>query len=188
MEALKPAVEDLEKLDQVYDSLDPIRGLDIIDQVAIREINLGEGIVHTDFNVEESLFYDILEELTGYKIEGDHQILALIDRLANVKKEYDKIEKALNDAREIGYGFVSPTMDELELAEPEIYRQGNRFGVKLVATAPSLHIMKANIATEVSPLIGTEKESEELLQYFISEFESEPSKIWNSNLFGKILA
>ncbi|MFY9613159.1 MAG: stage IV sporulation protein A [Tissierellaceae bacterium] len=187
MEALKPAVEDLEKLDQVYDSLDPIRGLDIIDQVAIREINLGDGIVHTDFNVEESLFYDILEELTGYKIEGDHQILALIDRLANVKKEYDKIEKALNDAREIGYGFVSPTMDELELAEPEIYRQGNRFGVKLVATAPSLHIMKANIATEVSPLIGTEKESEELLQYFISEFESEPSKIWNSNLFGKSL-
>lgn len=187
MESLRPAIDDLQKLDQVYDSFDPIRDLEIIENVAISEINLGEGLVHTKFDIKESLFYDILNEITGYKISGDHQMLALINRLADVKKEYDKIEKALNDAREVGYGYVSPTMDELELAEPEIYRQGNRFGVKLEATAPSLHIMKANIATEVSPLIGSEKESEELLQYFLSEFENEPAKIWSSNLFGKSL-
>ncbi|MDR7869866.1 MAG: stage IV sporulation protein A [Tissierellaceae bacterium] len=187
MESLRPAIKDLQKLDQVFDSLTPIRNLDIIKEVSIDEIKLGEGVVHTSFKVEESLFYNILNEITGYNITGDHQILGLINKLADTKKEYDKIEKALNDAKEFGYGYVSPTLDELELAEPEIYRQGTRFGVKLQATAPSLHIMKANIATEVSPLIGTEKQSEELLHYFITEFESDPSKIWSTNLFGKSL-
>ncbi len=187
MKSLKPAIENLQKLDQVFVSLDPIRDLDIVKDVTINEINLGEGVVHTKFQVNESLFYDILKEITGYNISGDHQILGLVNRLANVKKEYDKIEKALSEAREVGYGYVSPTMDELQLAEPEIYRQGSKFGVKLQATAPSLHIMKADIATEVSPLIGSEKQSEELLEYFISEFESDPSKIWSTNLFGKSL-
>lgn len=187
MKSLKPAVADLQKLDQVFTSMDPIRDLDIVKDVAIKEINLGEGIVRTRLQVDESLFYDILKEITGYNISGDHQILGLVNRLASVKKEYDKIEKALNEAKEVGYGYVSPTMEELQLAEPEIYRQGTKFGVKLQATAPSLHIMRADIATEVSPLIGSEKQSEELLEYFISEFESDPSKIWTTNLFGKSL-
>lgn len=187
MESLKPAMEDLQKLDEVFDSLNPIRDLDLIKGISIDEINLGEGLVHTSFEIEESLYYDILKEITGYNISGDHQILALITQLANTKKEYDKIEIALNDAKDYGYGFVSPTLDELELAEPEIFRQGNRFGVRLKATAPSLHIMKANIDTEVAPLIGSEKQSEELLEYFLSEFESDPSKIWSTNLFGKSL-
>lgn len=187
MESLRPALEDLEKLDQLYGSLEPIRELEIIEEVYIDEINLGEGVVHTRFMVEDSLFYNIINELTGYNITGDHQMLALISRLSEIKKEYDKIEQALKAAREEGYGFVSPTLDEFELAEPEIYRQGTKFGVKLKATAPSLHIMKANIHTEVSPLIGSEKQSQELLQYFLSEFESDPAKIWSTNLFGKSL-
>lgn len=187
MESLKPAISDLQKLDEVFDSLNPIRDLDIVKELSIDEINLGEGLVHTSFKIEESLYYDILKEITGYNISGDHQMLALITKLANTKKEYDKIEIALNDAKDHGYGFVSPTLDELELAEPEIFRQGNRFGVRLKATAPSLHIMKANIDTEVAPLIGSEKQSEELLEYFVSEFESDPSKIWSTNLFGKSL-
>ena len=137
--------------------------------------------------MEEELFYNILNEITGYHIYGDHQILGLINKLANIKKEYDKIERALIEAREIGYGLVSPTLEELELEEPEIYRQGNRFGVKLKAKAPSLHVLRADITTEVSPLIGSEKQSEELIQYFLSEFEGEPNKIWQSNLFGKSL-
>ncbi len=187
MQSLRPAMEDLQKLDQVFDAMDPIRDLDIVKSVSINEINLGEGVVHTNFEVDESLFYQILKELTGYNITGDHQMLGLINKLAEIKKEYSKIESALKDAREFGYGYVSPTLDELELAEPEMFRQGNRFGVKLQATAPSLHIMRANIGTEVSPLIGSEKQSEEMLQYFASEFENDPSKIWSTNLFGKSL-
>ncbi|HEY8361941.1 MAG TPA: sporulation stage IV protein A, partial [Tissierellaceae bacterium] len=95
--------------------------------------------------------------------------------------------KALIEAKEFGYGLVSPSLEELELAEPEIYKHGSRYGVKLKARAPSLHIMKVNIDTEVSPLIGTEKQSEELIEYLLSEFKEEPSKIWQSNLFGKSL-
>src|SRR5690606_7793314 len=93
----------------------------------------------------------------------------------------------LVDAREFGYGLVSQSLEEMELAEPEIYRQGNKFGVKLKAKDPSLHVLRCDITTEVSPRIGTEKQSEEMLKYFLNEFEEEPSKIWQSNLFGKSL-
>lgn len=187
LDSIKITIEDLEKLNQVESKLNPLMDLDIVKGVSIREINLGEGIVNSDIILEEGLFYKILNEITGYKISGDYQILNLVTKLAETKKEYDKIEKALLEAKEIGYGLVSPTQDELVLEEPEIYRQGNRFGVKLKATAPSLHVLRADITTEVSPLIGTERQSEELLQYFLSEFENEPSKIWQSNLFGKSL-
>ena len=187
MSSLKTAIIELEKLNQVNSCLSPLLDLDIIKEINVKEIKLGEGVVHSDIILEEGLFYKILNEITGYKIEGDHQILNLVTRLAETKKKYDKIEKALIEAKEIGYGLVSPSQDELELAEPEIYRQGNRFGVKLKAKAPSLHVLRADITTEVSPLIGTERQSEELLQYFLSEFESEPSKIWQTNLFGKSL-
>lgn len=187
MEALKPAILDLQKLNHVNECLEPLENLDTVKTIKIHEINLGEGVVHTELIAEEELFYRILNEITGYKIQGDYQLLGMINSLAFIKKEYDKIEKALIEAREIGYGLVSPSLEELELAEPEIYKQGNRFGVKLRARAPSLHVLRADITTEVAPLIGSEKQSEELVQYFLSEFEGEPSKIWESNLFGKSL-
>ena len=187
MTSLKESIVDLEKLNQVHGSLSPLMDIDIVKGVNINEIKLGEGVVSADINLEEGLFYRILNEITGYEIDGDYQILNLVSKLSATKKEYDKIEKALKEAKEIGYGMVSPTQDELELAEPEIFRQGSRFGVKLKAKAPSLHVLRADITTEISPLIGTEKQSEELLQYFLSEFENEPSKIWQSNLFGKSL-
>lgn len=187
MNELKSAIVELQKLNQVTDCLNPLKDLDTVKDIRINEIKLGEGIIHSELVVEEGLFYRILNEITGYTIDGDYQILGLITKLAEIKKEFDKIEKALIEAKEIGYGLVSPSLEELELAEPEIYRQGSRFGVKLKARAPSLHVMRADITTEVSPLIGTEKQSEELVQYFLSEFEGEPSKIWQSNLFGKSL-
>lgn len=187
MDTLKLSIKDLQKLNQVRECLDPLEELDSVKEILIKEINLGEGVVHSEIVIKDELFFSILNEITGYEIEGDHQILSMVNKLANTKKEYDKIEKALIEAREIGYGLVSPSLEELELEEPEIYRQGNKFGVKLKAKAPSLHVIRADITTEVSPLIGSEKQSEELIQYFLSEFEGEPSKIWQSNLFGKSL-
>ncbi|MBC8590435.1 stage IV sporulation protein A [Wansuia hejianensis] len=187
MQALKPAIGDLQKLNQVNMCLEPLNQLNTVKEILIQEINLGDGIVRTELITEKALFYKILNEITGYSIQGDHQILSLITNLANIKKEYDKIEKALVEARDIGYGLVNPSLDELELAEPEIYKQGNRYGVKLKAKAPSLHVLRADITTEVAPLIGSEKQSEELVEYFLSEFEGDPSKIWESNLFGKSL-
>ena len=187
MNGLKPAIVNLQKLNQVGDSLNSLRELDIVKDILIHTINLGDGVVHTEIRIQEELFYKILHELTGYTIEGDYQMLSLITKLSETKREYDKIERALIEAREYGYGLVSPSLEDMELQEPEIYRQGNRFGVKLRANAPSLHVLRADITTDVSPLIGTEKQSEELLKYFLSEFEGEPSKIWETNLFGKSL-
>ncbi|HLR20831.1 MAG TPA: stage IV sporulation protein A [Tissierellaceae bacterium] len=187
MDELKPAIKDLHKLNQVSECLKPMKDLETVENVLIEEINLGEGIIHTKIDMEEELFFNILNEITGYKITGDHQILGLMNKLAQVKKEYDKIEKALVEAKEIGYGLVSPTLEELELEEPEIYRQGSRYGVKLQAKAPSLHVMRADITTEISPLIGSEKQSEELIEYFLSEFEEDADSVWDLNLFGKSL-
>jgi stage IV sporulation protein A len=187
MDSLQESIVDMEKLNQVGGCLNPLRDVDIVEDLLINEIHLGEGSVDTEIILEEGLFFKILSEITGYLIDGDYQILNLVTKLSETKKEYDKVEKAIREAREIGYGLVSPSLEEMELAEPEIYRQGNRFGVKLKAKAPSLHVLRADITTEVSPLIGTEIQSEELVQYFMSEFESEPSKIWESNLFGKSL-
>ena len=104
-----------------------------------------------------------------------------------IKREYDKISTALDEVKSKGYGIVTPSIDELILDEPEMVKQGSRFGVKLKATAPSLHIIKANIETEVSPIVGSEKQSEELVNYLLSEFENDPKKIWESNIFGKSL-
>ena len=107
--------------------------------------------------------------------------------LACAKREYDRIAGALRDVRNTGYGMVPPTMEELSLEEPEIIKQGGRFGVRLRASAPSLHMIRADIETEVSPIVGTEKQSEELVRYLLDEFESDPSKLWSSNIFGKSL-
>ena len=107
--------------------------------------------------------------------------------LASTKKEYDKISYALNEVKQKGYGIVTPSIEELILDEPEIVKQGSKFGVKLKARAPSIHLIRADIETEVSPIVGSEKQSEELVNYLLSEFESDPIKIWESNIFGKNL-
>ncbi len=187
LNALKETIEGLQKLNEVSAFLSPLKDLDIVKDIDLSEIKLGEGVVYSNIIIDDNLFYNILKEMTGYSIDGDYQLLGLISKLAETKKNYDKIEKALVEAREIGYGLVSPSLDELELAEPEIYRQGNRYGIKLKATAPSLHVLRADIDTEVSPLIGSEKQSEDLINHLLNEFEGEPNKIWESNLFGKSL-
>lgn len=187
LNALKETIEGLQKLNELSDFLSPLKNLDIVKDIDLSQIKLGEGVVYSNIIIDDNLFYNILNEMTGYSIDGDYQLLGLISKLAESKKSYDKIEKALVEAKEIGYGLVSPSLDELELAEPEIYRQGNRYGIKLKATAPSLHVLRADINTEISPLIGTEKQSEDLINNLLDEFEGEPNKIWESNLFGKSL-
>ena len=114
-------------------------------------------------------------------------MITLMKELSYVKQEYDKVAFALQEVKQKGYGIVSPTVDELTLEEPEIIKQGGRFGVRLKASAPSIHMIRADIETEVNPLVGTEKQSEELVHYLLEEFEVDPKKIWESNIFGKSL-
>jgi len=153
----------------------------------IDNIDLGSGKVQVRMEVNPGLFYKVLGEECGYQIEGDYQMIGLMKELAFAKRKYDRVAKALDDVRETGYGLVPPTMEELTLEEPEIIRQGGRFGVRLRASAPSLHLIRADIETEVSPIVGTEKQSEELVKYLLDDFESDPSKLWASNIFGKSL-
>ena len=153
----------------------------------IENIDLGTGNVLIRMDAKSGLFYKVLGEECGYEIKGDYQMIGLMKELAFAKREYDRMAQALMDVRNTGYGMVPPTMDELTLEEPEIIKQGGRFGVRLRASAPSLHLIRADIETEVSPIVGTEKQSEELVEYLLKEFESDTSKIWDSNIFGKSL-
>ncbi|MTI67625.1 MAG: stage IV sporulation protein A [Firmicutes bacterium] len=187
LDSLKDVIGNLQRLSEINLAVNRLNEVELIDDVKLDEINLGEGIANIKMDINKDLFYKVIRESTGFNIEGEHQIINLITKLSEAKKEYDRVEKALNDVKETGYGLVSPSLEELELLEPETFKEGNRFGVKLKANAPSLHLIRADITTEVSPVIGTEKQSEEFVKYLLEEFESDPSKIWDSNMFGKSL-
>jgi len=160
---------------------------EIINSTIIDEINLGNGAVTVRIALKDDLFYNVLTEITGVEISNEADLFSTIANLSRAKKEYDKIEMALQEVKQKGYGIVTPSMEELILDEPEMVKQGSRFGVKLRAKAPSIHLIKAEIETEVSPIVGSEKQSEELVNYLLSEFENDPIKIWESNIFGKNL-
>lgn len=150
-------------------------------------IDLGQGRLSFTLPLKDGLFNRILGEECGTEIRGDAHLLSLMKELVAAKTEYDHVADALRSVRETGYGLVTPTMNELTLQEPEIVQQGNRFGLKLKAHAPSLHMIRVDIETEVSPVVGSEKQSEELVRYLLEEFESDPQRIWNTNFFGKSL-
>ena len=158
-----------------------------INSSVLEEINLGDGCVKIKIETHNKLFYKTLTEMTGLEITDEQELMGSMVELAKARKEYEKVKSALNDVMENGYGIVMPSLDELTLEEPEIMKQGGRYGVRLRASAPSIHMMKANITTEVTPIVGSEKQSEDLILYLLKEFEESPEKIWDSNIFGKSL-
>lgn len=187
IDGIKNNTFDISKLREVGDSVAALSSLESINNSELTNMDLSKGSADINFKLKEGLFYRVLGELSGHEIEGDYQLIGLLKELSESKREFDKIKDAIRDVKEIGYGVVAPSVDEIQLEEPEIVKHGGRFGVKLRASAPSLHIIKANIETEVSPIVGTEKQSEEFIRYFLDEFESNPQKIWDTNVFGKSL-
>ncbi len=153
----------------------------------VNNIDLGSGIADVTIEVKPELFYKVLAEITGLIINDEQELMESIAELATLKKEYMRVKDALDEVEATGYGIVMPSIEELSLEEPEIVKQGGRYGVRLRASAPSIHLMKANITTEVSPIVGSEKQSEDLIMYLLNEFEENPVKIWDSNIFGKSL-
>lgn len=153
----------------------------------VNNIDLGLGTADISIAVKPELFYKVLAEMTGLVINDEQELMNSITELAKIKKEYMRVKDALDEVEATGYGIVMPTTDELSLEEPEIVKQGGRYGVRLRASAPSIHLMKANITTEVSPIVGSEKQSEDLIMYLLNGFEDDPTKIWDSNIFGKSL-
>ncbi len=151
------------------------------------EIDLGSGTAKMKIEVESSLFYKVLSDSTGLTVSDEGELMSNVVELAEIKKKYEKIKNALDEVEATGYGIVMPSIDELHLEEPEIVKQGGRYGVRLRASAPSIHMMKANITTEVNPVVGSERQSEDLVMYLLKGFEEDPTKIWDSNIFGKSL-
>ena len=184
---IKEAFDNVKLLKQVPECIKKLQSTEVISKSTIDEILLGTGSIKISINLIEELFYKILTEISGVNIDNEGDLFSTITNLAHTKKEYDKIAYALEEVKAKGYGIVTPSMEELILDEPEMVKQGSRFGVKLKAKAPSIHMIRADIETEVSPIVGSEKQSEELVNYLLSEFESDPQKIWESNIFGKSL-
>ncbi len=184
---IKEAFKNTNAVKNINIGIERINTTEIVKQTTIKEINLGNGSVSLEITLKEELFYKVLTEITGVEVQNEADLFSTISSLANVKKEYDKVAIALEEVKQKGYGIVTPTMEELILDEPEMVKQGSRFGVKLRAKAPSIHMIRADIETEVSPIVGSEKQSEELVNYLLAEFENDPIKIWESNIFGKNL-
>lgn len=186
-EAVRQEIQPVEKIRGIRGLCENLSGYDFIRSSDIEGIDLGKGNAVLEIMTPEELFYQVLGEESGFEIKDEENLIKLIRDLSKTKTEYDKISTALSQVQECGYGVVSPTIDELTLEEPKIVKQGGRYGVKLKASAPSIHMIRANIQAEVSPIVGTEKQSEELVHYLLDEFKNDPAKIWESNIFGKSL-
>lgn len=183
--AIRESSSQLHRLRQVRTVIDQMGQCDSIDRTDIRAIQLGTGVAKVELSVPRSLFYQTLSEQSGLEVKDDGDLLQMLTMLSGIKTEYDKVSQALCDVRENGYGIVVPSIDELQLEEPEIVKQGGRYGVKLKASAPSIHMIRADIQTMLSPIVGSEKQSEEMIHYLLQEFEGDIKKIWQSNMFGK---
>ncbi len=184
---IKNAFDDISILKSASSCAEKISNSEVITSTNVDNIELGTGNINVSITLKDNLFYKVLTEMTGVEIQNESDLFSIITELSQIKTKYSKISTALDEVDRKGYGIVTPSIDDLILDEPEMVKQGSRFGVKLKATAPSLHIIKANIETEVSPIVGSEKQSEDLVNYLLSEFENDPKKIWNSNIFGKNL-
>jgi len=184
-DSVNQAIADVRRLRDVHSAVERLADYEFIDLVKLDKMDMGTGVAAIEITSPSKLFYRVLSEETGFTIEAENEILRLMKELSVAKREYDKVAGALREVREIGYGMVTPSLDEMVLEEPQLIRQGGRFGVKLKASAPSVHMIRADIGAEITPIIGTERQCEELVRYMLAGFEEDPSKIWKSEIFGR---
>ena len=188
METLTQAAPQSLSISDAINIMRNMKGNAYIDTLVEKDIDHGSGRASWQMNLKEGLFNQILAEQCGTEIRSDAHLLSLLRELVKAKKEYDRVESALKSVKETGYGLVPPLLSEMSLQEPEIMKQGGRFGVRLRASAPSLHMIRVDIQTEVSPVVGTEQQSEEMIRYLMDGFEQDPQKLWGSNLFTDVKA
>lgn len=186
-ESVKANVTRLSTIRSVGDFAASLGENEYIENVTVSSLDLSSGKVMLKLYVDNAYFYKILSEKCGVSINDEKELMDGFIELVSMKKEYERFSKALNDVEQTGYGIVMPDISELTLGEPEIMKQGGRYGVRLKAQAPSIHMIKCNTFTEVAPIVGSESQSQELVMYLLKEFEENPSDIWQTNLFGKSL-
>lgn len=187
-EAVKDTVKDIKRLRDVDRVVGHFGEYDFIDQASLAGIEMGQGIAEIDLYAPDDLYDQILKEVVGVEIRGKDHLLQLMQEFAHAKSEYDQVADALKMVKQTGYGIAAPSLQDMSLDEPEIIRQGSRFGVRLKAVAPSIHMVKVDVESEFAPIIGTEKQSEELVRYLMQDFEDDPLSIWNSDIFGRSLS
>jgi len=175
------------RLRDVASSMDVLSAVEVVDKAELETMDMGTGTVNIDLAADRSLFYQVLADMTGLEVEGDHHLIRLMQDLSVAKREYDKLSSALMEVRETGYGIVSPSLEDITFEHPELIKQGRHFGIKLTASAPSIHLIRANIMTEVTPLVGTEKQGEELVQSLSEEFQADPDALWSRDFLGRSL-
>ena len=177
----------VKKAGDIQNAFSTLSDNEYIKNATINEIDLGPGCASISVTLKDGLYYDVISELTGFDIGGEEELISLLKSLSEMKERFDRIESALDEAEERGYGIVMPDVRELHLADPEIVKQAGGYGVRLRASAQSIHMIRANIETEINPIVGTEQQSEDLVKYMLKEFEEDPQRIWSSNMFGKSL-
>lgn len=187
IDCIKESTAELKRIRDVTSFSSKLNKCRHISKAVMNNLDLSSGSAVMCATIDNSVFYKILSEKTALDIENEEALMKCIGELAETKKAYDRIKNALDEVEATGYGIVMPTMDELHLEEPEIMKQGGKYGVRLKASAPSIHMMKVNTNTEVAPLVGSESQSEDLVMYLLKEFEQNPTEIWRSNIFGKSL-
>lgn len=185
---MKETVKDIKRLRDVDRVVGHFSEFEFIESAGLAGIELGQGVAEIDLYAPDHLYDQILKEVVGVEIRGKDHLLELMQDFAHAKKEYDQVSDALKMVKQTGYGIAAPALADMSLDEPEIIRQGSRFGVRLKAVAPSIHMIKVDVESEFAPIIGTEKQSEELVRYLMQDFEDDPLSIWNSDIFGRSLS
>lgn len=185
--AISKSAQNVHKIRDVQNIPAEIEGNEYVTNTEIASVDLATGRSKIKVNINSGLFFKILGEKTDINIEDECALMSSMMDLARMREKYDKIAVAYDEVNSSGYGIVMPSMNELTLDEPEIIKQGGKYGIKLRASAPSVHMIKTQITTEITPLVGSEQQSEDLIMYLLKEFEENPSKIWESNIFGKSL-
>ena len=179
--------EKLTSLSDAESVMGTLQELEPVDAFRVREVDLGTGTVTCELHLPQTLFYEELSKQAGVEIADDEALMQMLRELSQTKKLYDKVQTALEQVKATGYGIVMPGAEELKLEKPEIVKKNGNYAVKLRASAPSIHMMKATIHTEISPIVGTEKQSEDLVRSLLADFADDPVKLWQSNIFGKSL-
>ena len=184
-QAVREHMDGLHRIRDVRPVVEALGQCQPVTEAAVTAMRLGTGPCQARLDLPRGLFYETMSQQTGFPIHNDGELLSLLGELAKVQADYKKVAAAMEEVRATGYGIVIPDAGELELEEPEIIKQGGRYGVRLRAKAPSIHMIRADIQAEVSPIVGSEKQSEDMLGFLLQEFEGEPERIWQSNIFGR---
>ena len=184
-DTIRKSAQKVSKIREIQQMLQELADCEYIRDSQLTGIDLGRGNATISVGIDSGLFYKVLSEQTELDITDECALLDCIAKLSQKQKEFDKIAQAYEQVKETGYGIVMPTIDELSLEQPEIIKQSGKYGIRLKASAPSIHMMRVETKTEVTPIVGSEQQSEELVSYLLKEFEENPEKIWESNIFGK---